>query len=1363
MCVRVFLAWSLLFATPAFTQADAPDWYVKLDTWQATLDASLDALFGQSGGTGLQLSAWSWVGPFSLPDSRDMGKVFETPFAPETEPFVLDTPLHGGQQRWAAEPQWQDGVINRLGTVEFAAYYVSRTITVPAARRLKVYLGCDDAITVWLNGKQVHAHLVGHWCAPDQETVDLDLESGENRLTIKITNGVQDAAFYFALRPHSASAEVLAPLWDQLVHDFPSDSQQIAWVREDGIYGDAAPSRFYRYDDPRVTLHGRWQYTIAGAPGGFARRSNRAEDEATVDFVGDTIALVHKEGLLERSCMLTDEAEQTYGLAVVTLDGQPVEPRDPIMRDDEGHSVIDTSCNAHVVLASGLAPGPHRLTIRNAGRPAHPGGSTAIAILGFSASIGGSGFLPVAAGADADAMTGWKPIPRVLAWRYALAVRGGAGWQARAVELAAQAGDEAGVRAVEQLYFASRQMELDALRLRTLRDQPPDSALVERESQRWRPQPATLAYRARLAELKERATTALADADQFRFDAREPDRYSQLIEALRTLGAQINDCMADQVRQLPPIIFFTGAPLESGAVPNYIWQSNPAGGRWGCSIRRWDPARPDQPAQVLFEEPNSIIFDLQLSYDAQTVFFSMRRDGQQYWQIYEIGVDGANFKQITDGDFYNVCPVPLPDGRLAYLSSQTPGSHTVCQSGPSMHVYVMNRDGSEARDLSANTLSDFGLSILSDGRLLFTRWEYVDADLSYRQSLWTIYPDGRQLALYFGNTISDPAAFWQAREIPGREAVVCTMAPHHGSPYGAIGLVTRRFGVEAPRDEGFRWVTEEFPNIEDLNPFWAYRDPYPVTDSQFLVSYGGGGLYRFRIMLLDDLDNQTLVYDDPSTSCFYPLPLRPRPVPARLSDWKPQSVRYLDVPAAPPGQPKSERVATGHFAVTDIYQGLGPDVARGRIHSIRIMEQIPKTVDTTWYRVYDQGPLMSGGTTYYAKRCWGYAPVEADGSAYFEAPAHKELYFQICDAEGRELRRMTSGTQLMPGEVQGCIGCHEHRDTVQPNRPQPLAMRRAPSPLELPEWGNAGVIDYVRIIQPILDEHCVRCHRGTNPDGGLLLTGGLTRYFNMSYDNLVIRSQSAQVSTDLLMGMGSDLPLVQFNNMFPGIFAPHRPLTTGSLVSRLPDYFDASHCQSDVTAAERRRVYEWIDAMAPYYTTYYSARPGSRGDRDRWGDNSEAQKIADWYQQGFLPVFQRRCESCHGRIDLHERYEWGGKWAWIDLSEPESSPALTAHLAKSAGGRGLTEKDFGTLLTPRWTHRRSTLIERWSSIQDDYRAMEAALAAGLKVEPFRDTNDPDYQTMLQAIRAGRELVHQLPEADMPGFINRSAHMSFGGR
>ena len=262
---------------------------------------------------------------------------------------------------------------------------------------------------------------------------------------------------------------------------------------------------------------------------------------------------------------------------------------------------------------------------------------------------------------------------------------------------------------------------------------------------------------------------------------------------------------------------------------------------------------------------------------------------------------------------------------------------------------------------------------------------------------------------------------------------------------------------------------------------------------------------------------------------------------------------------------------------------------------------------------------MSGGTTYYAKRCWGYAPVEEDGSAYFEAPAGKELYFQVCDAEGRELRRMTSGTQLMAGEMQGCIGCHESRDTTQPNRFHSLALRRRPSPLRLPEWGNAGVIDYVRVIQPILDRHCVRCHSGTAPDGGVLLERRITR--GSSTCRTTISSCAANRPRSRPTCISVSPAICRWCNSttcFPGSMQPSRPLTTGSLVSRLPELLRAYPLRiRGLGGAEMRRLYEWIDAMAPYYTTYFSARPGSRGDRDRWGDNREAQKIADWYAQGF--------------------------------------------------------------------------------------------------------------------------------------------------
>ena len=1336
-CMHLLLLPLLMVATMA-AWADTPQGYEKRSTWQESLEASLEQ---ERATEGLQLSNWYSIGPFTSPSASDLHRLCSTPFAPETEPLDLARDL--GKLRWAVQPGWHDGTVNRIGNGSRCVYYLTRTITSPDDRRVKVYLGTDDSGTVWLNGQQLFACEVARFCLPDQAAIDLNLRAGENRLTIKISNLAEDAAFYFSLRPHGADGEALRPIWEELIRNFPDAAQQMAWVREDGIFNNTT-SRYYRYDDPQVAFSGSWQYTAAGSPNGVARRSEMEGDTACVDFVGDHLTIAHKFGSMEKNGILSREAEQIYGQAALTLDGRPWPADRALQRDSKDRSVIDTGRGP--CQTPGIAPGLHRLTITNVGcQPGKGNPSNVVAILGFTSSVE-----PTA------------PRPARRAWQYAVAVRGGKVWQEQAARLASQAKDSSGLEALEQLYFASRQVDGLASQLRALRDRPPASKMVERENSLWQAGPSSTAYFEHLSQIKSRAQAALAQADGLLFNPAQLEPFKALLAQMRGVADEAQTLFAAEVGKLAPIIFFTGEPLSSTAVPNYIWSGNPLGNRWGCSIRIWDPAHPGNPPKVIFEDPKAIILDLNLSYDAKTVFFSARRNGEQYWQIYEISIEGKDLKQITRGEHYNVCPVPLPDGRVAFLSSRTPGSHTVCQSGPSMHVHVMDRDGNNARDLSTNTLTDFGLSILEDGRLIFTRWEYVDADLGARQSLWTLFPDGRQFQLYGGNCRTDPSTFWQAREIPGHGAVVCTFAPHHGSPYGAIGIVSRRLGVDGQRDEGFRWITEEFPVIEDQNHFWAYRDPYPISDRQFLVSYGGGSSQRFRIYLLDDVDNKTLVYEDKSTGCFYPQLVKTRPLPKGLPDMVGGEVKTIDVAEAAPGQPAKEKVAVGFYFVQDVYRGMGPEVARGRVKSIRIMEQIPKTVNTTWYRAYDQGPLMSA-VTYYAKRCWGYAPVEEDGSAWFEAPAGKELYFQTCDEQGRELRRMTSGTQLAPGETQSCIGCHESRDSVAPNRSLAVALRRPPTPVAFPEWGNAGVIDYVRVIQPILDRHCVSCHSGTAPKGNIFLSGGLTRFFNMSYDNLVVRSQSAQVSTDRYLGLSADLPLVQVNPMFPGIYTAHPSLSTGSVVSRLPGFFEKSHCGSEVSAEEKRRLYEWIDAMAPYYTTYYSARPGSRGDRDRWGDNREPKKIADWYTQGFTPVYERRCQSCHGPIPLDAAYQWGGKWGWIDLSRPDWSPALNAHLSKEAGGRGITEKDFGQLLTPRWMGRRSFLLGRWASLQNDYRVLQAALAAGGKLQPFRDTNDPDYQAMLKAIRQGAASMAELPEADMPGFVNRSANNGFGGK
>jgi hypothetical protein len=103
-------------------------------------------------------------------------------------------------------------------------------------------------------------------------------------------------------------------------------------------------------------------------------------------------------------------------------------------------------------------------------------------------------------------------------------------------------------------------------------------------------------------------------------------------------------------------------------------------------------------------------------------------------------------------------------------------------------------------------------------------------------------------------------------------------------------------------------------------------------------------------------------------------------------------------------------------------------------------------------------------------------PVEADGSAYFEAPIECEIYFQALDQQGRAVQSMRSGTYVHPGEQMTCTGCHEDKWKSITHNSTPLALRRPPSPLE-PEVSGLQPISFYRLVKPVLETRCLPCHQ----------------------------------------------------------------------------------------------------------------------------------------------------------------------------------------------------------------------------------------------------------------------------------------------
>jgi hypothetical protein len=85
------------------------------------------------------------------------------------------------------------------------------------------------------------------------------------------------------------------------------------------------------------------------------------------------------------------------------------------------------------------------------------------------------------------------------------------------------------------------------------------------------------------------------------------------------------------------------------------------------------------------------------------------------------------------------------------------------------------------------------------------------------------------------------------------------------------------------------------------------------------------------------------------------------------------------------------------------------------------------------------------------------------------------LFFQALDRDGVAVQTMRSLTYTQPGQTLACMGCHEPRNTA-PSNVRPLAAARAPSRI-VPGPEGSWPLRFDRLVQPVLDAHCVGCHR----------------------------------------------------------------------------------------------------------------------------------------------------------------------------------------------------------------------------------------------------------------------------------------------
>jgi hypothetical protein len=279
--------------------------------------------------------------------------------------------------------------------------------------------------------------------------------------------------------------------------------------------------------------------------------------------------------------------------------------------------------------------------------------------------------------------------------------------------------------------------------------------------------------------------------------------------------------------------------------------------------------------------PRGAYQHLDVSYNGRKVIFSFckldkpPKDARQgnpghCYNIYEIRADGSDLKPLTVSAHDDIAPRYLPDGKIAFVSTRR-GGYSRCgpDFAPCHTLTLADADGTNQRLISFHEVHEYDPAVMNDGRIVYTRWDYVDREASLYQQLWVTRPDGTNPAIYYGNNTFNPMATFEPRAIPGSSRIMAIAGCHHSIAAGSVVLVDVKKGVDglAPlerltpdalfpeteaRIRGRVDVPEKLLRPEARRwPHHTYKSPLPLSEDvfQYVWSLSCGPLWEQGVAL----------------------------------------------------------------------------------------------------------------------------------------------------------------------------------------------------------------------------------------------------------------------------------------------------------------------------------------------------------------------------------------------------------------------------------------------------------------------------------------------------------------------------------
>ena len=558
--------------------------------------------------------------------------------------------------------------------------------------------------------------------------------------------------------------------------------------------------------------------------------------------------------------------------------------------------------------------------------------------------------------------------------------------------------------------------------------------------------------------------------------------------------------------------------------------------------------RDEVQIRTIYKPDNtSSIADLKLHWDGDRAMFTQTMSDNR-WNVFEVKLNNADCKKLIDNpepdlEFYD--GTYLPDGRIIANSNiGYQGVPCVNGSDPVGNMVLYTPQSKNLRRLTFDQDANWNPVIMNNGRVMYTRWEYTDLTHYYTRIVMNMNPDGTEQKALYGSGSMFPNSTFDVQPLPGyASAFVGIISGHHGvARSGRLILFD-----PAKARKGVAGMLQEIPHrnrpiVEEVkyrlvDGVWPqFIKPSPLNDTYFLVAAKLDKNDLWGIYLVDKFDNVTCLHKMEGEGYISPIAVRKTVTP----------------PAIPDRVKLDDKQAT--VFIQDIYEGEGlKGIPRGTVKSLRLhayeYAYVQTQSDHNWHGIQSGWDI---------KRMLGTVPVEEDGSVIFKIPANTPVSIQPLDKDGVAVQWMRSWLTGQPGEIVSCVGCHEDQNQIViPKRV--IASQKAPHALTPPEGGTRS-FTFDLEVQPILDRACIACHNGEGK--AFDLRGGKKdgRGYGTSYLNLHPYVHRQGGEGDMVV-------------LYPYEYHPN----TSELVRLLKK----GHYNVQLTDAEWRKIYNWIDYNAP--------------------------------------------------------------------------------------------------------------------------------------------------------------------------------------